>query len=180
MNQIFFTSDHHFLHTNIIEYCKRPFASENEMNTAMIAKWNKTITDNDIVYYLGDFAIEKRNQDEAFRNIQKILTQLRGQKILIAGNHDEAYLRIYNKYFIEIHNYYELNANGKKLVLFHYPIEEWNSASKGSLHLHGHQHGVNIPKKNRLDVGADKHNFIPLSFSRIVEEIEKNNSRILT
>ena len=98
MNQIYFTSDHHFLHNNIIQYCNRPFSSVEEMNEYMIQKWNEKISDTDLIYYLGDFAIEKRDQEKAFINIKKILERLKGQKILIAGNHDEVYLEIYQKY----------------------------------------------------------------------------------
>jgi calcineurin-like phosphoesterase family protein len=175
MNQVYFTSDHHFLHNNVIEYCNRPFSSVEEMNQYMIQKWNEKISETDLVYYLGDFAIEKRDQEKAFINIKKILEQLNGQKILIAGNHDEAYLKIYQKYFVEILNYYELEINKQKLILFHYPIEEWNGKYKNALHLHGHQHGKNSLMKNRLDVGADKHNFIPLSYAEVINEIQKNN-----
>ena len=178
MNQIFFTSDNHFLHPKVIEYRQRPFTSEDQMNNWMISKWNEKIDDTDIVYHLGDFAIEKKDRESGERAIKKILPQLRGQKILIAGNHDEAYLKIYNKYFIEILNYYELNANGKKLILFHYPIEEWNGFFRDSIHLHGHQHGNNVLKKNRLDVGVDLHNFMPLSFAEMIEAVQKNNLRI--
>ena len=35
-----YTSDHHFGHRNIIGYCDRPFADTDEMNAAMVARWN--------------------------------------------------------------------------------------------------------------------------------------------
>jgi calcineurin-like phosphoesterase family protein len=77
------------------------------MNEYMIQKWNEKISDTDLIYYLGDFAIEKKDQEKAFTDIKKILERLKGQKILIVGNHDETYLKVYQKYFVEILNYYE-------------------------------------------------------------------------
>lgn len=52
---IFLTSDTHFGHDKIIEYCKRPFATSEEMNEAMITRWNAVVKSGDDVYHLGDF-----------------------------------------------------------------------------------------------------------------------------
>lgn len=38
-----FTSDDHFWYTNIIKFCKRPFASVEEMNEALVKTWNDII-----------------------------------------------------------------------------------------------------------------------------------------
>lgn len=57
---IYFTSDHHFWHENIISYCKRPFASVEEMNEKMVQYWNDVVKDKDEVYYLGDFSMAWR------------------------------------------------------------------------------------------------------------------------
>ena len=39
-NKIWFTSDTHFFHDKIVEYSQRPFASVEEMNEELIARWN--------------------------------------------------------------------------------------------------------------------------------------------
>lgn len=49
----YFIADMHFNHENIIRYCNRPFENSNEMNEYII-KWNSVVTENDIVYHLGD------------------------------------------------------------------------------------------------------------------------------
>ena len=56
---LYFSSDHHFFHANVIRYCNRPFGSVQEMNEALILNWNKTVTNDDIVYHLGDFCQER-------------------------------------------------------------------------------------------------------------------------
>ena len=55
--RIFIIADHHFHHENIIKYCNRPFKSAEEMNSYMIHKWNSVVSEKDIVYHLGDFAL---------------------------------------------------------------------------------------------------------------------------
>lgn len=50
-----FTSDTHFDHANVIEYCKRPFSNVEEMNEAMIRNWNKRVMPEDTIFHLGDF-----------------------------------------------------------------------------------------------------------------------------
>lgn len=53
---IYFTSDLHFNHENIIKYCNRPFKNIDDMDNYLINYWNKIIRTKDIVYILGDFA----------------------------------------------------------------------------------------------------------------------------
>ena len=54
----FFTSDTHFGHNNIIEYCKRPYTSVEEMDAALEKNWNEVVKPDDLVYHLGDLAID--------------------------------------------------------------------------------------------------------------------------
>ena len=80
--KIFITSDNHFNHKNIIKYCDRPFDSVEEMNEAMIERWNETVSKDDVVLHLGDFC--KGN----VWMIKQIRERLNGTIILIIGNHD--------------------------------------------------------------------------------------------
>ena len=64
----FFTSDHHFGHAKIIEYCKRPFSSVEEMNQVMIDRWNEVVGPDDHVYHLGDFAFGHNDVVERYRH----------------------------------------------------------------------------------------------------------------
>ena len=55
--KIFITADLHLGHANIIRYCGRPYRDVNEMNEDLIRRWNSVVSDNDRVFFLGDFAL---------------------------------------------------------------------------------------------------------------------------
>lgn len=167
---IYFTSDLHLGHYNIIHMCKRPFKTLEEMNKTLIRNWNNTISPSDTVYILGDIAMKLTVQD-----INKIIYQLNGKKILIKGNHDKKYDE---SLFEEVCDYKEIKHNGYHFCLFHYPIEEWNGFFRGSIHLHGHQHNHSIYNKamraknlRRYDVGVDANDFKPVSIEEIIKFI---------
>lgn len=75
MSHVYFTADHHFSHANIIPYAYRPFASAEEMNGEMIRRWNETVSPEDAVYHLGDFALASAER------IAEFLARLNGYKI---------------------------------------------------------------------------------------------------
>lgn len=81
MSEIFFTSDTHFWHKNIIEYSCRPYNSIEDMNEDFIDKWNSIVRRGDIIYHLGDFALCDRIKAEFVRD------RLVGTIRLIRGNH---------------------------------------------------------------------------------------------
>ncbi len=169
MNKIWFTSDHHFGHRNIIDHAKRPFDSAEEMDEVMIERWNEKVGAKDSVYYLGDLALNKTER------LKEILKRLNGSIYLIKGNHESAALTCKNR-FEWIKDYYELKvpdetvATGRqKIVLFHYAIKQWNDKRNGSFHLYGHSHGSLEDDQRSLafDVGVDCHNFYPLEYNEV-------------
>ena len=56
-SRVFFTSDTHFNHTNIIRFCNRPFKDVSHMNEMIISNWNRVVGSEDIVFHLGDFCL---------------------------------------------------------------------------------------------------------------------------
>lgn len=82
MGKIYVTSDTHFNHKNIIEYCNRPYATVEEMNESIINNWNSTVGEDDTVFFLGDFCLGNRE------NLIELGHRLNGHKILVMGNHD--------------------------------------------------------------------------------------------
>jgi calcineurin-like phosphoesterase family protein len=166
---IFFTSDHHFGHANIIKLSNRPFSNVEEMNAELIRRWNEKVGPNDEVYHLGDVGLTTAE------NLAQILAQLNGKIYLIAGNHEGAALSNRSR-FQWIKDYYELKvpdadcANGsQKIMLFHYAMRVWRSDFRRTWHLYGHCHGSlpDKPHKLSFDIGVDCHNFYPLSYEEV-------------
>jgi len=78
---IWFTSDTHFYHKNIIKFTNRPWNTVEEMNNALINNWNEVVKPNDTVFHLGDFAFTSNG------NWKKLINELNGKIYLILGNH---------------------------------------------------------------------------------------------
>lgn len=167
---IYFTSDLHFDHAKIIEYCKRPFDSVEEMNKTIVENINSVVTDKDTLYILGDICFSKRTT--------YFLEQINGRKIIIMGNHDNDndMLEASRKNIIDWRkSYCEFKYYKKRFILFHYPIEFWNKGFYGSIHLHGHSHNSKpLTVKNRIDVGVDAWNYKPVSIDEIMEFVVNN------
>lgn len=93
----FITSDLHLDHTNIIRYCKRPFASTEEMNRVLLNNWNNVIRENDLVYFLGDLAYGRGSNSTDYW-----LKKLNGDIVFLKGNHDKSdSIRFYDNYILE-------------------------------------------------------------------------------
>ena len=151
------TSDLHFGHSNILKFCPETrghFRDVEHMNSEMISLWNKSVQHEDKVYILGDVAFTNAERAAA------IMLSLNGTKILVQGNHDSKLVKDlrFSNCFAEIHDYLRLVYNKTTLVImFHYPIYEWDQMHRGSIHFHGHLHGNHngMPGSRALDVGYD-------------------------
>lgn len=104
--------------------------------------WNRIVTNADTVYILGDIGREGNNKDNEY--LCEIISTLKGNKVLIQGNHEKLKDARLRQLFVEITPYKEItdNFNGlnHNLVLCHYPILFWANQHKGSILLHGHTH----------------------------------------
>jgi hydrolase len=177
----YFIADPHFGHANMIRLADRPFSDVEEMDRTLIQNWNNTVGKEDEIYIIGDFSWYSNPEKVNF-----LLKKLNGKKYLITGNHDH-FLKNKNfdrKQFVWIKEYAEIKQDGTKIVLFHYPIEEWNGFYRGSVHIHGHQHNkqeynVKQQKLNlkRYDAGVDANNYTPVSLEHILE-FTKNASNM--
>lgn len=177
MSEIYFASDFHFGHANILKFCPRPHASVEEMNEAVLKDINDTVRENDTLYYLGDFVFCKNKYLEEAKKFRDRINCKR--LILLYGNHDKESL---GQLFSEAYDYFQLKISGKKYILCHYPIMSWNSNHHGSMHLHGHTHAqlntfidsTKLIESKMLDVGIDNLQRLRGSYKPIhIEEVNE-------
>lgn len=183
-SKIFFTSDLHFGHRNIIEFCKRPFGSIEEMDEALIENWNSVVGHNDWVFNLGDFAFAPHHR------WVELLAQLHGKHVLILGNHDiirwpgDKIMQL----FYRVEQQMILQIDERTVILNHYPFLCYGGAHKGpgtavyALHGHVHQSPYSESGKDekrlplrfpyQYDVGVDNNNFTPVSWEEVKAIIE--------
>lgn len=171
-SKIYFTSDTHFSHKSMITLKRRPFDSVDEMNETIINNWNQTVTDDSIIYLLGDVSFGSPDDTRA------IMDRLLGDIRLIVGNHDQAkLLQVYKSRMTYIVDVARVKFTDIKHEAFmsHYPHLTWNKSHYGAWHLHGHSHGSCIypfSGGKLLDVGTDVHNFTPISVAKVAEYMD--------
>jgi calcineurin-like phosphoesterase family protein len=175
---MWFTSDIHFGHANIIKYCKRPYKNVSEMDEALIKNWNDRVSPKDYIYVIGDFALSKPDY------ANRILRRLNGEKVLIEGNHDYGCLNDaeFRSQFRAIHKMFELDVElpgsdkrKTRIVMCHYAMRVWNKSHHGAIHLYGHSHGSlpDDPRSLSMDVGVDANNYAPISLEEVAAKMAK-------
>lgn len=188
VDKVWFTSDHHFGHENIIKFTGRPFSNVQEMDRYLIERWNDTVPSDGIVFHLGDVTLGDVAQ------ARKYLSSLNG-RIHILGNewhHDRRWLaerwrlhisedptslpgiRIRDPLLVLEVPKIPMNSKGFPLAitLCHYPIAAWDRAHHGAWHLHGHSHGKCQYPDNQfaLDVGVDAvEGYRPIGLSEVMD-----------
>ncbi|WP_150272887.1 metallophosphoesterase family protein [Paenibacillus tepidiphilus] len=174
--QRYYIADPHFGHANIIHMTKRPFATVEAMDQAMIDAWNERVTDEDEVYIIGDLIYRSRFTAGYY------LSQLKGSKHLILGNHDKWLKPEEHHHFFEsISHIKELTDEGKYLVLCHYPLAEWPGFHRNSLHIFGHIHNTREGDAFRyyqgntrmLNAGVDINHYAPVRLQELIDNNEK-------
>lgn len=181
--KIWFTSDLHFGHNNIIRYCNRPWKSVEEMDEGLIKNWNSVVGENDIVFNLGDFAFAPNWR------WKEILSELRGHHYLILGNHDQSRFlgdKIMNL-FEMVEQQMILKIDNRYVYLNHYPFlcysGSWRGPENAVYALHGHVHsGPDSTNRDcsrlvhlfpyQYDVGVDNNNYTPVSWDKIQDIIK--------
>lgn len=184
-NKVFFTSDLHFGHENVLRFDNRPFKNVDEMDAELIRCWNNKVGKGDLVYVLGDFIWKTRN-DEA----PELIKKLNGQIILIKGNHDRflhnakaknalAGIKDYDDIVVTLED-----GTTKRCILSHYFIPMYNGHRYQGIHLHGHSHftdeaDIEVDIANNLNalgfrneiynVGCMYWNFEPVTLDEIIK-----------
>lgn len=191
---VWFRSDDHFSHRNIILYAQRPFANVDEMNQGLIDRHNTLVQKDDDVFHLGDFSLSEKV-------VPGILAQLNGNHYLVAGNHDRCHKSNGKKHEDAIQRYLsygfkEVHQETKfgPFLLNHLPYSGDRKDSKERFPtyrpkddgvtwlLHGHCHGSmgKITGSHSIDVGVDVWDFKPVLFEELLAiKDEKDNVKRL-
>ena len=182
---IYYISDTHFRDQAIFDKCKRPFKSLKEMEEAIVNNWNNKVSDNDIVYVLGDIV-----KDDDASAIQ-IFSRLKGHKHLIVGNHDHDLLEVISKSKVfESTKFIDLIIDKeRKVCICHYPLMDWMEFNRSGFLVYGHIHNKtpkngepyrmmkefyrNLPAYN---CGVDVCNFEPKSLDELISLKEANKN----
>lgn len=198
MKQIFFTSDWHIGHKNVINFDNRPFRDLDHMHSELIRRFNNVVPKDGLTYFLGDMTF---TGSELTKNI---ISQLNGIKVLTLGNHDKASQSCYNAGFDVVLNNVTIYIQNQKVTLSHCPIvgifrentesmhdstvgENWHGEARntkftvqneGQFHLHGHIHSPNGGKSVKIlgrqyDVGVPANNYSPVHIKNIESWIMK-------
>lgn len=159
IDDIFMTSDTHFDHFNIINYCSRPFRDVNDMNLHLVIEWNKLVKPNQQVIHVGDFRFGYKN----------FVQYLNGNITLIKGNHD-----MRTNCFMDCFKSGILCGNGiPEILVKHKPNN--HGAFKYLFHGHLHKDDPEYNKGKFFDVGVDMHNalfgtYAPFTLRYIMEQ----------
>lgn len=177
--KLFFTSDLHFYHKNIIRYCNRPFSSVEQMNEQLILNWNNTVPPDGTVFVLGDFCFA------GSKELKEILSRLNGTIILVKGNHDK--LSKGMEALFEYTTYQlVLNIEDTKVYLNHFAFLTFAGSNNHAIQLFGHVHStIDTRNKGRLkyllpsqyDVGVDNNDYYPISWEQVMYRINKQKCK---
>jgi len=182
---VFFTTDFHLFHNNVIRFDNRPFKDVHEMHVAIEERWNEVVGPKDVVIYLGDLSFARR-EDKQY--VENMLDRLNGTMHFVLGNHDKYDEIKKMSRFVSVQDYLEVrinhfdNSDSRVETLFccmHYPIYSWNKAHHGSYHIHGHCHGnlhhgedASFYNNRRvIDVGCMLHDYRPISYKEVMEKL---------
>src|ERR1019366_10068301 len=180
---VWFSSDFHMSHQNIILYCQRPFPNIEEMNRGLIERHNALVQPDDDVWHLGDFSLSEKV-------VPGILAQMNGNHYLVAGNHDrchaangakhkDAITRYLSYGFKEVHQETRLGP----FLLNHLPyigdhkggherFPAFRPVDDGKTWLiHGHEHGRlgKITGSHSIDVGVDVWDYQPVKYETLLD-----------
>lgn len=178
---IYFTSDPHYYHKNVIKYCDRPFKDMDDMVDKLILNWNSVVHEEDLVYILGDFS---------FGGVQKttnVINSLTGNKVLIQGNHDWKFKPEKWKKLgmAAVYDVAQIDIGGQQVFMSHFPYkprwwEKWfyrhdtiypekRIKRRKNYLLHGHVHNSWKVRGREINVGVDVWDYKPVSLVQIAE-----------
>jgi calcineurin-like phosphoesterase family protein len=190
MSNILFTSDWHIGHKKILDFCDRGVESLDEMHAKLVMEYNRLATDDTVGYFLGDMSFSPKV-------CKSVMSQLKGQKILVRGNHDQKPTTMKKHGFDVVVEELDVMLLGKRLKMSHFPyrptffsdidLPMWKRlvfgiedsvryftrrpVDRGGWLLHGHTHSAEKIKNKMIHVGVDAWNMQPVTLRQIEQLI---------
>jgi calcineurin-like phosphoesterase family protein len=189
---VWFWSDPHFFHKNVIRLCDRPFDSLDHMHETLIERYNSVVKPEDSCVWVGDCFFTKNTE-----RVRPIMNRLNGMKALIRGNHDHSPQKMLNLGFSTVQDEMWMTVAGRTVQVCHYPFRhdrvfsrepvgwlvslfnkkphadlrylERRPLAHGQYLIHGHTHS----SQKSIHVGVDANNFTPVSLEEIRAYIER-------
>lgn len=166
----FYTSDTHFGHAAVIDFCNRPFKDVEDMNEELIRRWNVLVKPGDTVFHLGDFSFMGSIKTK------EVVSRLNGKIVLIQGNHDKKP----HRFFSEVWQSFSDVIDGENVRMSHYPyagtdcndvrdFSDRQLRDNGEWLLHGHVHCLWRVNGRQINVGVDRWSYAPVSEREIIE-----------
>lgn len=175
----YLTADLHLGHKNILTLANRRFDNIEEHDSHIIDCINKTVTTRDHLYILGDVGFHKD-----YEGLKKALSQINTRNIhIILGNHDNKHdmIRLISSRIIcEVAEKKVIRVGEDRVVLFHYPLREWEGFYRGSYHAYGHVHNTIPPYKRSMDVGIDSIGYSPIEVRDFIDKLKVVSNETLS
>lgn len=162
MRDIWFISDTHFGHENIIGHAQRPFDNIREMDEAIADNWTSCVKQSDLVYHLGDVAWTGEGLN--------LFSKLPGTKRLILGNHDNGLrcaplvqrLQLFRRF------------KDFGFMASHMPIRD--EGLREPVNVHGHIHDDEAPTLKHINVCVEKTDYRPVHLDTIRALVRERNN----
>jgi calcineurin-like phosphoesterase family protein len=174
VTDIWFISDTHFFHDNILKFVGsdgvriRPeFSTVDEMNWAMVERWNSVVKPQDKVWHLGDVAFKTTAKAAELANL---LRKLHGHKRMLVGNHDNLKSPALMNNFEKIELWKGFKDEG--FTCSHIPLR-LDSLRDGTVNVHGHTHQNRMKEPGYVNVCVEVRNYTPIHLDELTREVRK-------
>lgn len=163
--KIFVTSNQQFGRKGAIRKYKRPFESLEEMNDALVIAWNSVVSNEDIVYVLGNFAWDPET-------VENIGRDLNGTIIVVPGEFDDA-----SREVSSISNRIKFAPSGIEelthlnSVVSYWPLKEWKGKRSGSYSVIGYpdKRYKSDHKSKIVNCSCDFWEYKPVEINKLIE-----------
>jgi calcineurin-like phosphoesterase family protein len=174
---IYFTSDTHFGHKNIIKYCQRPFKTVEEMDEEIIERINAMVRPQDELWHLGDFAFHSKTN-----SIEGYLGKIKCKVNIVFGSHDKEAIKKKHLFNSAFHGIKRITIEGQKIVLCHCALLTWECRHYGAVHLFGHSHTSPVKRfrcqQGSVDVGVDNCGFFPIPLNEAIARAQETDGKL--